>query len=114
MCIQFKNYRGREGKGGRNRQQSQSSSDDDKNQSVETKDGNENGNKTEKSKKGRPKSPCEAIESEPYVNIEVVKYGRDPNNTFSSGNYSCNFFRLKYFYKNILLSFILYKKNYSI
>ncbi|CAH0717600.1 unnamed protein product, partial [Brenthis ino] len=76
---------GREGKGGRNRQQSQSSSEDDRNQSVETKDGNENGNKTEKGKKGRPKSPCEAIESEPYVNIEVVKYGRDPNNTFSSG-----------------------------
>lgn len=46
---------------------------------------NKTGN--EKGKKARPKSPCEAIESEPYINIEVVKYGRDPNNTFSSGTY---------------------------
>lgn len=81
-------YRGREGKGGRNRQQSQTSTEDDKGQSVESKDV-EGVNKTgnEKGKKGRPKSPCEAIESEPYINIEVVKYGRDPNNTFSSGTY---------------------------
>lgn len=43
-------------------------------------------NTTEK-KKGRPKVPCEPIESDPYVNIEIVKYGRDPNNTFSSGGY---------------------------
>lgn len=41
-------------------------------------------NTTEK-KKGRPKVPCEPIESDPYVNIEIVKYGRDPNNSFSSG-----------------------------
>lgn len=46
------------------------------------------GNQTEKGKKGRPKSPCEPIESEPFVNIEIVKYGRDPNNTFSSGKWS--------------------------
>ncbi|KAJ2938869.1 hypothetical protein O0L34_g17677 [Tuta absoluta] len=45
-----------------------------------------NSNSTERQgKKGRPKSPCEPIESEPYVNIEIVKFGRDPNNTFSSG-----------------------------
>ncbi|XP_047540229.1 uncharacterized protein LOC125073443 isoform X1 [Vanessa atalanta] len=77
---------GREGKGGRNRQQSQTSAEDETGQSVEAKD-LEGGNKTgnDKGKKGRPKSPCEAIDSEPYINIEVVKYGRDPNNTFSSG-----------------------------
>ncbi|CAH2250497.1 jg9593 [Pararge aegeria aegeria] len=73
---------GREGKGGRNRQ-SQTSSEDEAGQNVEADGGNKNG--TEKGKKGRPKSPCEPINSEPYVNIEVVKYGRDPNNTFSSG-----------------------------
>ncbi|CAH2056897.1 unnamed protein product, partial [Iphiclides podalirius] len=55
--------------------------------SADNKNGTE-GNKTEngeRGKKGRPKSPCEPIESEPYINIEIVKYGRDPNNTFSSG-----------------------------
>ncbi|XP_045762822.1 uncharacterized protein LOC123865673 [Maniola jurtina] len=77
---------GREGKGGRNRQ-SQTNTDEEASQSAETKDGLEGGSKngTERGKKGRPKSPCEPITSEPYVNIEVVKYGRDPNNTFSSG-----------------------------
>lgn len=82
-------FRGREGKGGRNRQQTSEASSEEKEQSTDTKDGTETGTKTENSggggKKGRPKSPCEAIESEPYVNIEIVKYGRDPNNTFSSG-----------------------------
>lgn len=29
--------------------------------------------------------PCEPLPSEPYVNIEVVKHGRDPNVSFSSG-----------------------------
>ncbi|CAG9571132.1 unnamed protein product [Danaus chrysippus] len=70
---------GREGKGGRNRQ-AQSNTEETDSQSNEN---NENGNKN--GKKGRPKSPCEPIESEPYVNIEIVKYGREPNNTFSSG-----------------------------
>jgi hypothetical protein len=29
--------------------------------------------------------PCEVISEEPFVNIEVVKAGRDPNKTFSPG-----------------------------
>ncbi|CAB3232406.1 unnamed protein product [Arctia plantaginis] len=74
---------GTEGKGGRTRHQAPLGD------STDTKDVAEGGsaqNTTEKaSKKGRPKSPCEPIVSEPYVNIEIVKYGRDPNNTFSSG-----------------------------
>jgi hypothetical protein len=71
------------------RQQSDAG-DDDLGQSSDNREvfeGKE-GNQTEKGKKGRPKSPCEPIESEPYVNIEIVKYGRDPNNTFSSGKSS--------------------------
>ncbi|CAK1543665.1 unnamed protein product [Leptosia nina] len=78
---------GRDGKGGRNRQQTDDSkSADDKSTSTETKENDGNQTSNEKNgKKGRPKSPCEPIESEPYVNIEIVKYGRDPNNTFSSG-----------------------------
>ncbi|XP_072947913.1 sushi, von Willebrand factor type A, EGF and pentraxin domain-containing protein 1 [Epargyreus clarus] len=77
---------GREGKGGRNRQrESLTAEDKDASEAKEGENGNGNKTETEKSKKGRPKSPCEAIESEPYVNIEIVKYGRDPNNTFSSG-----------------------------
>ncbi|XP_045540469.1 uncharacterized protein LOC106717941 [Papilio machaon] len=77
---------GREGKGGRTRTQSENLTEGEAN--LDNKNGTEVGNKTEngeKGKKGRPKSPCEPIESEPYVNIEIVKYGRDPNNTFSSG-----------------------------
>ncbi|XP_053618316.1 uncharacterized protein Hasp isoform X2 [Plodia interpunctella] len=80
---------GREGKGGgRRNQQFQKESSSDESQSTDNQEvieGQTNGNQTEKGKKGRPKSPCEPIESEPYVNIEIVKYGRDPNNTFSSG-----------------------------
>lgn len=58
----------------------------DDNGSMETKeiDGDQTVNE-KNGKRGRPKSPCEPIESEPYINIEIVKYGRDPNNTFSSG-----------------------------
>jgi len=29
--------------------------------------------------------PCEVISEEPFVNIEVVKTGRDPNQTYSPG-----------------------------
>ncbi|XP_038218678.1 uncharacterized protein LOC119837224 isoform X1 [Zerene cesonia] len=78
---------GRDGKGGKNRQQAVDSKSDEKGASIESSDSIE-GNKTSNEKggkKGRPKSPCEPIESEPYINIEIVKYGRDPNNTFSSG-----------------------------
>ncbi|KAM3956627.1 LOW QUALITY PROTEIN: hig-anchoring scaffold protein, partial [Aphomia sociella] len=79
----------REGKGG-GRRNIQAETSSDESHSAETKEVSEGinkaeGNQTEKGKKGRPKSPCEPIESEPYVNIEIVKYGRDPNNTFSSG-----------------------------
>lgn len=43
-------------------------------------------NKTEKGgKKGRVKGPCELLSSEPYVNIEITKFGRDPNVSYSSG-----------------------------
>ncbi|XP_050552078.1 uncharacterized protein LOC118277568 isoform X4 [Spodoptera frugiperda] len=77
---------GREGKGGRNRQQASSTGEDqDQTETKDVVEGSSPQNTTEKGKKGRPKSPCEPIESEPYVNIEIVKYGRDPNNTFSSG-----------------------------
>ncbi|XP_041978220.1 uncharacterized protein LOC121732407 isoform X2 [Aricia agestis] len=71
---------GRDGKGGRNRQ-GQTSSSEEEGQSGEAVETGAKGN----GKKGRPKSPCEPIASEPYINIEIVKYGRDPNNTFSSG-----------------------------
>ncbi|CAG4983211.1 unnamed protein product [Parnassius apollo] len=77
---------GRESKGGRTRSQAENLTDGEP--VTDYKNRTEGGNKTEngeKGKKGRPKSPCEPIESEPYVNIEIVKYGRDPNNTFSSG-----------------------------
>lgn len=35
----------------------------------------------------RPKkhTPCEVLSSEPYVNIEFVKQGKDPNVTYSQG-----------------------------
>ncbi|KAJ0171288.1 hypothetical protein K1T71_012838 [Dendrolimus kikuchii] len=75
---------GREGKGGRNRQISAETGQSSNILEV-LENSNKTENGTEKGKKGRPKSPCEPIASEPYVNIEIVKYGRDPNNTFSSG-----------------------------
>ncbi|XP_045513614.1 uncharacterized protein LOC123707539 isoform X2 [Pieris brassicae] len=77
---------GRDGKGGRNRQAGSESKSTEDDATIENKEseGNQNGNE-KNGKKGRPKSPCDPIESEPYVNIEIVKYGRDPNNTFSSG-----------------------------
>ncbi|XP_017775518.1 PREDICTED: CUB and sushi domain-containing protein 3 isoform X2 [Nicrophorus vespilloides] len=34
------------------------------------------------SKKG---APCDPLSSEPYVNIEIIKHGKDPNVSFSSG-----------------------------
>lgn len=93
------NHRGRESKGGRTQNQPsddkvpQSNEDSTENishldkESIVDATKKEDNNQTDKNgKKGRPKSPCEPIESEPYVNIEIVKYGRDPNNTFSSGN----------------------------
>ncbi|KAL0811803.1 hypothetical protein ABMA28_009231 [Loxostege sticticalis] len=75
---------GRENKG-RLRQQQKDGTEEASSETKEFIEGAAQGNQTEKGKKGRPKSPCEPIESEPYVNIEIVKYGRDPNNTFSSG-----------------------------
>lgn len=38
-----------------------------------------------KQHKHKMRIPCEPLSSEPYVNVEVVKYGRDPNVSFSSG-----------------------------
>lgn len=35
--------------------------------------------------KHKMRIPCEPLSSEPYVNIEVIKHGRDPNVSFSSG-----------------------------
>lgn len=35
--------------------------------------------------KHKNKGPCEPLSSEPFVNVEVVKYGKDPNVSFSSG-----------------------------
>ncbi|XP_049824701.1 sushi, von Willebrand factor type A, EGF and pentraxin domain-containing protein 1 isoform X2 [Aethina tumida] len=37
------------------------------------------------SNKHKNKGPCEALSSEPYVNVEVVKHGKDPNVSYSSG-----------------------------
>ncbi|XP_049879785.1 uncharacterized protein LOC126376459 isoform X2 [Pectinophora gossypiella] len=81
---------GRESKGGRTHQDITESGEEgqstDNKEVVDGVNKSDNGNTTERQgKKGRPKSPCEPIESEPYVNIEIVKFGRDPNNTFSSG-----------------------------
>ncbi|KAJ8923976.1 hypothetical protein NQ315_006752 [Exocentrus adspersus] len=44
-------------------------------------------NKISESKKPKHKNrgPCEPLSSEPFVNVEVVKHGRDPNVTFSPG-----------------------------
>lgn len=35
--------------------------------------------------KVKNRSPCEDISNEPYVNVEIVKQGKDPNVTFSAG-----------------------------
>lgn len=84
FTVFFFTCRGRENKG-RLRQQQKDGTEEASSETKEVIEGAAQGNQTEKGKKGRPKSPCEPIESEPYVNIEIVKYGRDPNNTFSSG-----------------------------
>ncbi|KAG7300622.1 hypothetical protein JYU34_014915 [Plutella xylostella] len=78
---------GRDGKGRIRQAPDNSSSSSEEGSAAVDADGSvkPEGNSTEKGKKGRPKSPCEPIQSEPYVNIEIVKFGRDPNNTFSSG-----------------------------
>lgn len=39
-----------------------------------------------KKPKHKVRGPCEPLSSEPYVNIEIVKHGRDPNVSFSSGS----------------------------
>lgn len=39
----------------------------------------------DKKNKHKPKSPCEPLSSEPYVNIEIVRTGRNSNVSFSSG-----------------------------
>lgn len=39
----------------------------------------------EEKKKPKMRLPCEVISSEPFVNIEFVKHGKDPNITFSHG-----------------------------
>lgn len=38
-----------------------------------------------KKKKNKFKGPCPSLSSEPYVNVEIVKHGRDQNSTYSSG-----------------------------
>ncbi|CAG9821323.1 unnamed protein product [Phaedon cochleariae] len=38
-----------------------------------------------KAPKHKNKGPCEPLSDEPYVNVEVVKTGKDPNTTSSSG-----------------------------
>lgn len=78
-------FRGRESKGGR---QNQGLTSENEGQNSDTKEALDGATNTTEKKKGRPKVPCEPIESDPYVNIEIVKFGRDPNNTFSSGRYS--------------------------
>lgn len=80
--MNFCFHRGREGKGGR---RNQAPEIEGQGQNIDGTDGENKTENGERGKKGRPKSPCEPIESELYVNIEIVKYGRDPNNTFSSG-----------------------------
>ncbi|CAH0550197.1 unnamed protein product [Brassicogethes aeneus] len=35
--------------------------------------------------KHKNKGPCDALSSEPFVNVEIVKHGKDPNASFSSG-----------------------------
>ncbi|XP_074036911.1 hig-anchoring scaffold protein isoform X1 [Leptinotarsa decemlineata] len=44
-------------------------------------------NEVPEPKKSKPKNkgPCEPLSSEPFVNVEVVKFGRDPNVSFSAG-----------------------------
>lgn len=39
-----------------------------------------------KKTKHKSRVPCEPLSSEPFVNIEIIKHGRDPNVTFSSGS----------------------------
>jgi hypothetical protein len=38
-----------------------------------------------KKPKHKFRGPCDPLSSEPYVNVEIVKHGRDPNVSFSSG-----------------------------
>lgn len=58
----------------------------DRNRAPPNKQNAPNGNISQnKLKKHRAKGPCEILSSEPYVTIEVLKYGRDPNITYSSG-----------------------------
>ncbi|XP_056646421.1 sushi, von Willebrand factor type A, EGF and pentraxin domain-containing protein 1 isoform X5 [Diorhabda sublineata] len=38
-----------------------------------------------KPKQPKNKGPCKPLSTEPYVNVEVVKHGKDPNVTFSAG-----------------------------
>ncbi|KAJ8978205.1 hypothetical protein NQ317_014721 [Molorchus minor] len=38
-----------------------------------------------KPNKNKNRGPCEPLSSEPFINVEVVKHGRDPNVTFSPG-----------------------------
>lgn len=53
------------------------------NKKVQTPDYDMNFEK--KQHKHKMRIPCEPLSSEPYVNIEVVKHGRDPNISYSSG-----------------------------
>lgn len=39
----------------------------------------------QKKQKHKYRVPCEPLSSEPYINIEIIKHGRDPNVSFSSG-----------------------------
>lgn len=106
-------HRGREGKGGRH---NQAYTNEDESQNSDTKDTLDGATNTSEKKKGRPKVPCEPIESDPYVNIEIVKFGRDPNNTFSSGRYSFStgtkVTNSKFIYSRKCFSFLSYYDHY--
>lgn len=55
------------------------------NRRLDLEDDNEIVFPKKKKKKNKFKGPCPALSSEPYVNVEVVKQGRDSNVTFGSG-----------------------------
>lgn len=64
-------------------------------------------------KKGRVKGPCEVLSSEPYVNVEIVKFGRDPNVSYSSGNIFTKTHLNLILYVFLYYIFTLFYRNYS-
>lgn len=55
------------------------------NRRLDLEDDNEITTFVKKKKKNKFKGPCPPLSSEPYVNVEIVKHGKDTNLTFSSG-----------------------------